>query len=182
MKVLKLTMLILAVAYALASCSSQKTTVHKPYKDVYVLDTVCVGNSDYPDSMVCKFKSLRFDTCAVIYEPLVAEYGGAYFLFSEKDSPQDFENPEFYFGSNSHIYCSDGNFNLNHNNLRLYRHVSDEVSLYKFCTMPKCLLMLLVNMDMFEKQQREYIKSPKIKNKLHEIRECYFRVAYPVYD
>ncbi len=182
MDVLKLTISVLVVACTLLSCSLQKTTVYKPYKDVYVLDTVCVCDSGNPDLTACKFKSLRFDTCVVICNPVVAEYGGVYFLFSEKNSPQDFEDVGFYFGSNSNIYCSDEGFNLNRNNLHLYKRVSGNVSLYKFNEMPKCLLMLLVNMDMFEKLQMERIKSPKIKGKLHEIRECYFRVACPVYD
>lgn len=163
------------------SCYTKKTVFVKPYKDIYVLDTVCISKSDNPNDVVHPCKSLRFDSCTVVCNPVVAEYGGAYFLFSEKDSPKDFNDPEFYFGPNSHIYCSDKDLSLNKNNLHLYKQINNDVSLYKFKTLPKCFLMLLVNMDMFREKQDGHIISPRTTNKLYEIKECYFRVAYPLY-
>lgn len=181
MKATRTIIFFLLVTTALFSCSTKNTVFVKPYKDVYVLDTVGISISDDPSELVYPCKSLRFNSCAVICNPVVAEYGGAYFVFSEKDSPKDFNDAEFYFGSNSHIFCSDKDFNLNQNNLHLYKHINNDVSLYKFNTIPKCFLMLLINMDMFRERQKELITSPQINNKLYEIRECYFRVAYPIY-
>lgn len=206
MKTINLSMAFAFCLLIIYSCSTSKTEVacnyDVPYKKVYVLDTLGISTTESCGKLLTRFKSLRngpviedgdtlknksgkpiqeCDTCVAIYNPIIVDYGGAQFLLSEPDFPKNPKDIEWFFQPRSHLYCSDRQFNITHSNMHLSRKVTDDVSIYKFDNLPRCFIVLFVDMQLFLDRENEVIKSRKVQKKLYEMRKCYFRVAYPVY-
>lgn len=206
MKTINQSIALVFCLFIIYSCATSKTEVacnyDVPYKKVYVLDTLGISTTESCGKLLTRFKSLRngpviedgdtlkdksgkpiqeCDTCVAIYNPIIVDYGGAQFLLSELDVPTNMKDIEWFFEPRIHLYCSDKQFNITHDNMHLSRKISNDVSIYKFDKLPRCFIVLFVDMQFFQDKEKGIIKSKRVLKKLHELRKCYFRVAYPVY-